>query len=448
MRSHRLSVWHMIPTVALLVTLAVSPAVRPAQAADQSLVLEALQVLQTHYVDPVTAPKALNAAVTGLRQQLSTAGVAADLPDIPSFVTETEARRLFGERFTTAASAASGQLTRTQLAYAAIRGMTDSFNDSHTGFLTPEQNDERRQRQRGQAGFTGVGIVLLPKDDRFYVWTVIPGGPAEAAGVHEFDRILKVNDIATGGMTVDQVSGMVRGPAATPVTLTLGRPGAPEPLAITITRAPIIVPSIFRSELLDGGVGYIRLYQFVDRTGADVRAAVARLLAQGMHAFVLDLRGNSGGYLNELNSVLNTLLPSGVPVYTEMRQGGQVRVVRTTQVPLLPASVPMIVLIDESSASAAELLAAAIKENHRGKLVGEKTAGAVEASIMIDLSDGSALSVTTFRLATGEGVRLEGAGVQPDVTSELTAADLEAGRDPQLGTAVQLAREVVAQQTH
>ena len=134
-------------------------------------------------------------------------------------------------------------------------------------------------------------------------------------------------------------------------------------------------------------------------------------------------------------------------MYTEMRQGGQVRVVRTTQVPLLPASVPMIVLIDESSASAAELLAAAIKENHRGKLVGEKTAGAVEASIMIDLSDGSALSVTTFRLATGDGVRLEGTGVAPEVISELTAADLEAGRDRQLGTAVQLAREVVAQQT-
>lgn len=448
MRYHRLSIWHIIPTVVLLATLAVSPATRPAQAAaDQSLVLEALQVLQTHYVDPVNVPKALNAAVTGLREQLSMVGAVTSLPGIPSYVTKIGARWVFLTRFAAAEAAASGQLTRTQLAYAAIRGMTDSFNDSHTGFLTPEQNDERRQRQRGQAGFTGVGVVLLPKDDRFYVWTVIPGGPAEAAGVHEFDRILKVNGIATGGMTVDQVSGMVRGPAETPVTLTLGRPGAPEPLAITITRAPIVVPSIFKSELLDGGVGYIRLYQFVERTGADVRAAVGRLLAQGMHALVLDLRGNSGGYINELNTVLNTLLPRGVPVYTEMQQGGRVRVVRTTQVPLLPPSVPIIVLIDKSSASAAELLAAAIKESHRGKLVGEKTAGAVEAAVMIDLSDGSALSVTTFRLATGDWVRLEGTGVAPEVASELTAADLEAGRDRQLGTAVQLAREVVAQQT-
>jgi len=101
-------------------------------------------------------------------------------------------------------------------------------------------------------------------------------------------------------------------------------------------------------------------------------------------------------------------------------------------------------MVDEGSASAAELLAAAIKENHRGVLVGAKTSGAVEASVMIDLSDGSALSVTTFRLATGRGVRLEGAGIEPDVTTALTVEDLEAGQDRQLTTAVRLARQAVA----
>src|SRR5712691_6988980 len=417
---------HVILTVVLLAVLAVVPFAGPAQAADQSLVLEALQVLQTHYVDPVSAAKVLNAAVAGLREQLSAAGIAADLPEIPSSVTETDARREFDERFITATAAASGQLTKTQLAYAAIRSMTGSFHDSHTGFLTPEQNAERRQRQRGQAGFTGVGIVLLPKEDRFYVWTVIPGGPAEAVGVHE-------------------VAGMIRGPAGTPVTVTFQRPGVTDPLVVTMTRAPIVVPSIFKSELLDGGVGYIRLYQFVDGTGRDVRNAMTRLLAGGMRVLVLDLRGNSGGYLHELDSVLNALLPSGVPVYTEMLQGGEVQVVRTTRTPLLQPSIPVVLMVDEGSASAAELLAAAIKENHRGVLVGAKTSGAVEASVMIDLSDGSALSVTSFRLATGRGVRLEGAGIEPDVATALTVEDLEAGQDRQLTTAVRLARQAVAE---
>src|SRR2546428_8282038 len=303
---------HVILTVVLLAVLAAVPFAGPAQAADQSWVFESLQVLQTHYVDPVGAAKVRNAGVAGLREQLSAAGIAVDMPEIPSSATETDARRQFGDRFITAAAAASGQLTKTQLAYAAIRSMTDSFHDSHTGFLTPEQNAERRQRQRGQAGFTGVCFVILQEEDRFFVWTVIPGGPAEAVGVREFDRIMKVNDVSTGGLSVDQVAGMIRGPAGTPVMVTFQRPGTTDPLVITMTRAPIVIPSIFKSELLDGGVGYIRLYQFVDGTGRDVRNAMTRLLAGGMRVLVLDLRGNSGGYPHAHPHELNTPPPPPV----------------------------------------------------------------------------------------------------------------------------------------
>jgi carboxyl-terminal processing protease len=448
MLGHRRLTWHILLTTLVLVTLAVSPVAGPAQAADQSLVFEALQALQTNYVDAVDPVQMLNAAQHGMSQALSDSGVVANLSDFPRYMTAIGAKREFGDRFSKTATAASGHLTMTQLAYAAIRGMTSSFNDSHTGFLTPQQNEERRQRQRGQAGFTGIGVVLLPKDGRFFIWAVIPGGPAEAAGVHELDRIAKINDLPTGGMTVDQVSGMIRGPAGSSVTLTLARVGTAAPLGFTITRAPIVVPAVFRTEMLDGKVGYLRLYQFVDHTGTDVRDAIAGLLQQGMRALVLDLRGNSGGYLAELDRVLNTLLPRGLRVYAQVRPGGKVDVVRTTRSPLLPATVPLIVLVDEGSASAAELLAAAIKENHRGTLVGAKTAGAVEASILHDLSDGSALSITAFRLTSGLGVRLERTGVEPDVAATLTATDLEGGVDRQFGTALQIARQVTAQPTH
>lgn len=437
--------WKKLASVLLVLAILVPLAVRtPVLAADQSLVVQALQVLEDNYVDPVDAVKALNAAIAGVRTQLSSSGVTAQLSDIPAGVQDAEAKRQFADRFATAASMAGATVPPTQLAYAAIRGMTESFKDSHTGFLTPEQISELRQRQRGQAGFTGVGIILAPRDGKFFVLMLIPGGPAEAAGVKEFDRILKVNDVSTAGMSVDQVSGMIRGPAGTTVTLTLQRPGVTDPLVLTITRAPISVPSIFRAELLEGGVGYIRLYQFVDRTGRDFRSAVTQLQAQGMRALVLDVRGNSGGFLMELASVLNALLPAGLPVYTEMRKGGSVRVVRTVGPSLLPASMPLVLLVDENSASASELLAAAIKENRRGQLIGEKTAGAVEASILIDLSDGSALSVTTFRLATGKGVRLEGVGVEPDTVATLTTADFESGQDRPLGTAIRVARQILA----
>ena len=441
-RAHR---WREI-LGALIMVAVLSPLATglPALAADQSLVFEALGVLQQHYVDPIDPVKMLNAALAGVRAQLSTGGITATLSDISSDVSEPEARRLFVERFTSAVSAGQGSITDTQLAHAAIRGMTESFKDSHTGFLTPQQNAERRQRQRGQAGFSGIGIILGPRDGKFFVMATIPGGPAEAAGVKEFDRILRINDVSTSGMQVDQVSGMVRGPSATQVTLTLQRPGVTDPVVLSVTRASISIPSILRSEIFEGGVGYIKLYQFVERTGRDFRGVVSQMQGQGMRALVLDLRGNSGGYLTELNSVLNAIMPTGLPVYTEIRKGGTTRVFRTLGPALLPASVPMVVLIDENSASAAELLAMAVKEHRRGQLIGEKTAGAVEASLLLDLTDGSALSVTTFRLASGMGVRLEGAGVEPDMPTALTTTDMEAGQDKPLGTAVRLARQYLA----
>lgn len=437
--------WQKLAALLVLAAILIPPSISlPALAADQALVLESLQVLHEHYVDPVDPVKVLNAAIGGLRTHLSASGTSVDLADIPVGVSEAEASQLFSERFAAAVNAAAGNVTKTQLAFAAIRGMTESFHDSHTGFLTPQQNLERRLRQRGQAGFTGIGIVLLPKEGKFYVMLVIPGSPAEAAGVREFDRIMKVNDVPTGGLSVEQVSAMIRGQEGTAVTLTLQRPGVTDPVVSTITRAPIFVPAIFRSELLDGGLGYIRLYQFVERTGREFRSAVTRLQAQGMRAVILDIRSNSGGFLQELNSVLNALLPAGERIYVEMRQGGKVRVVRTVGPPLVARTLPIVVLVDEGSASAAELLAAAIKENGRGQLVGEKTAGAVEASVLIDLSDGSALSVTTFRLATGRGVRLEGVGVEPDVPAPLSASDLDAGQDRPLSSAIRLARQILA----
>lgn len=415
----------------------------PALAADQSLVFEALRLLEIQYIDPVDPVKALNAALAGLRTLLSAKGVAVTLVDIAAGTSEAEARRVFTDRFASTVQAAAGAITDTELAYAAIRGMTESFKDSHTGFFTPQQNFERRQRQRGQAGFTGVGIVLLPEGGKFFVWAVVPGGPADRAGVKEFDRIVRINDVTTDGMTIEQVSGSIRGPAGTSVTLVLQRPGQRDPFSVTITRAPIAVPAIFKSQVLDNGIGYIKLYQFVDGTGREFRAALSRVRFQGAKALVLDLRGNSGGYLHELTSVLTALLPRNTPIYIEMRKGGT-RVVRTTGTPIVPASMPLVVLIDDSSASAAELLAAAIKENRRGQLVGEKTAGAVEASIVLDLSDGSAISVTTFRLASGHGARLENVGVSPNIAAALSVQDLEAGHDIPLSTAVRLVRQILA----
>ena len=151
------------------------------------------------------------------------------------------------------------------------------------------------------------------------------------------------------------------------------------------------------------------------------------------------------GFVHELTAVLNTLLPAGRPILQETTRGAVTRTTRTSGVPTLPSQMPLFVLIDEGSASAAELLSAALQEQGRATLVGAKTSGAVEASILVDLSDGSALSVTVLRLATGLGRRLEGVGVTPDVAAAQALADLDQGRDTQLQRALLLARQRLGQ---
>jgi carboxyl-terminal processing protease len=414
-----------------------------AHAADASLVIEALGILRSRYVDQVDPIALLNAAVGGMRQALSTAGLQADLPEIAQDTAAAEAA--FRARFDAASTAAGGSLTQTALAYAAVEAMTAALNDSHTGFITPDANRERQLRQQGQAGFSGIGVVLMPREGRFYIRDVIPGGPAQAAGVQALDRVVRIDNVPTGGLTTSQVSSMIRGPAGTTVTLVFDRPGRPDPVTISVTRGPIQVPAIFQVRMLDGGIGYLQFYQFVARSGGDFRAALERLLAGNMRALVLDVRGNSGGFLNELVAVVNAVLPPGRPIYQETTRGGVTRTARTSAAPLLPSHIPVVLLIDEGSASAAELLSAALQESGRATLVGAKTSGAVEASILVDLSDGSALSVTVLRLATGQGRRLEGLGVAPDFEVPLAVAELDQGRDPQLQRAFQIARQRLGQ---
>jgi carboxyl-terminal processing protease len=445
LRGHHTWLRRLTAGLAIPAILVLALSAPVAHAADAGLVIEALGVLRSRYVDQVDPIALLNAAVGGLRQTLSAAGLQADLPEIAQGTAVAVAEGAFSARFDAASTAAGGRLTQTALAYAAVEAMAATLNDSHTGFITPDANRERQLRQQGQAGFSGIGVVLMPREGRFYIRDVIPGGPAQAAGVQALDRVIRIDNVPTGGLTTSQVSGMIRGPAGTTVTLVFDRPGRPDPVTIAVTRGPIQVPAIFQARVLDGGIGYLQFYQFVARSGADFREALERLLAGNMRALVLDVRGNSGGFLNELVAVVNAMLPPGRPIYQETTRGGVTRTARTSAAPLLPSHIPVVMLIDEGSASAAELLSAALQESGRATLVGAKTSGAVEASILVDLSDGSALSVTVLRLASGQGRRLEGLGVAPDVEVPLAVAELDQGRDPQVQRALQIARQRLGQ---
>jgi len=420
--------------VAVLVGVLASPITPRADAASAPFVLAALRTLEKNYVDQLTAAPLLNQALTAAEKK---AGVGAFGGPIPDGATDDQAVAAFSQRFAEIVSQTTGQVSDTDLAYAAVAGMLESLHDSHTGFVPPDLYQELKRREDGQAAFSGVGIVLLHRDGQYYINEIYPGGPAEQAGVRVFDRIVAVDGHATNVLNDNDVSKMIRGTSGSRVTLTVLRAGAGDPVDIAITRGPIHVPTV-TDRMLGDQIGYVRLYEFVPGVGQSVRTALIDLSRQGMRALVLDLRGNPGGLVSELREVATSLLPMGTSVLQMRTRSGRTVVMETPNQPVVSGGVPMVVLVDEGTASAAELLSAAIQEAGRGVIVGTKTAGAVEIGITVDLPDGAGMSVTVARVMTGKGVRLEGQGVSPDTSENLTSQAMDEGHDNQIDRAIQI----------
>jgi|DewCreStandDraft_5_1066085.scaffolds.fasta_scaffold02002_13 carboxyl-terminal processing protease len=415
----------VLAVVALL--LAAQPA---ALAADASLVFRVVELLRDEHVSRPDPVQLYQAALRGLREALERAGVVQPIADIFAR-DEQQAREQFQMRFDRAVAAAAGRLTERELQFAAARAAAGSLRDSHTGFITPERLAELRRQQQNQAGFTGIGILLMSRDGRFYVKLVFPDTPAQRAGLRPFDRILAVDGVSTEGMTTEQVSTRIRGPQGTPVSLTVQRPGQAVPLSVVVVREPIVVPSVEWS-VLEGGVGYVRFGQFTRGSAARLARAVSELQQAGVRGLVLDLRGNPGGFVDELNRAAEVFLPPGRPVYTMLSREEGRRVFSTRSGPVLDPTVPLVVLVDEGTASAAELLGAALRDHGRATLVGLRTAGAVLVSVTFPLPEGAGLSVAIARMLTPRGEELEGRGLSPDLVVDLTAADLDSGVDSQL----------------
>jgi carboxyl-terminal processing protease len=429
----RVRVTSLALAVLLVAALAVPATFGRADAAAAPFVLSALRTLEKNYVDTLSSAPLLNAALAAAGKKAEAQAGGA----IPTTVTEDQAASLFTQRFAEIVTKAGGRITETDLAYAAVDGMLQSLHDSHTGFVPPALYQEIKRRENGEAAFTGVGIVLLHRDNQYYISEIYPGGPAEQAGVHVFDRIVAVDGHATANLAEDEVSQMIRGTSGVAVTLTLSRAGATDTVDIPIVRQPIHVPTV-TERMLDGQIGYVRLYEFVPGVGGSVRNAMQDLRKGGMRALVLDLRGNPGGLVSELRDVSAAFLPQGSPVLQMRTRTGRSVVMQTANPPVMSSALPLVVLVDEGTASAAELLSAAIQEQGRGLVEGTKTAGAVEIGITIDLPEGAGMSVTVARVLTGKGMRLEGQGVTPDTSEDLTSKAMDQGHDNQLDRAVEI----------
>lgn len=318
--------------------------------------------------------------------------------------------------------------------YEAVRRMLQSLNDNHSSFLTAEEF-----RRRNETSFSGIGVRIArpEKEGPPVVVNVFRSSPAAAAGLRAGDRILAVGDRSVVQLAISDIADLIRGPQNTEVVLQVQRAGTPDPLSIRAFRRPLTVPDA-EGEPVQAGIGYIRIFSFGPTAAEKVGSAILEQRQQGARGWILDLRGNPGGSLDQVTRTAGYLMDAR-PVAVSVARDGQRQGIFADQRPFrLPPNTPLAVLVDGDTGSGAEVLAAAVKEYQLGSLIGQRTSGSVGIATTRQLSDGSAVQLTISKLTSPGGAQLDRVGVQPDEEVPLAAEDLAAGRDPQRDRAAQI----------
>lgn len=300
------------------------------------------------------------------------------------------------------------------LVQGALRGMLATL-DPHSAYMTPEMYKEIQVETKGEFG--GVGIQIGIKDNRLTVIAPIEGTPAHRAGIKAGDFIVKVDDEPTKDMTLLDAVQRMRGPKGTTVRLTVERGGYPEPLVFTLVRDTIKIESV-RFKVIENTIGYIRLTQFQESSAKELTKALKQFKEQKLEALVLDLRNNPGGLLTAAVEVAEQFLGSGkLIVSIKGRNGRKDEYFSKAKDPL--TDYPMIVLVNEGSASASEIVAGALQDWGRAVVVGVTTFGKGSVQTILPLSDGSGLRLTTAKYYTPKGRSIQSTGITPDIIVKL-----------------------------
>jgi len=298
--------------------------------------------------------------------------------------------------------------------YAAIKGMLESL-DPHSSFLTPDMYKEMQTETKGEFG--GIGIEITIKDGFPTVITPIEDTPAYKAGLKAGDNIIKIDGKITKNMSLIDVVKMIRGQKGKPVVLTIMRDGFTAPKDFTIVRDIIVTKSI-KFRLLEDGFGYIRITQFQEKTSRDLDNAINELIKinknKPLKGLVLDLRNDPGGLLEQAVEVSDKFLTNGLIVYIEGRKKED-RMSFHADKKKSDYEGPLVVLVNEGSASASEIVAGALQDHKRAIIVGQKTFGKGSVQTILPLGDGSAVKLTTAKYFTPKGRSIQAEGITPDI---------------------------------
>ncbi len=335
----------------------------------------------------------------------------------------------------------------------AARGMLEALGDPYTRYMDARVYKEFSQDVKGF--FFGIGIFIEIRDAQLIVVQPIEGTPAHRAGLRAGDRIRLINSVSTDGMALQEAVTRIRGPAGTKVTLRIARPG--QTLDVEITRARIQVVSVqgaqsleeaTRRQLAADRLGYLRIQTFRDETPQEVAAELDRMAQNGIRGLIVDLRSNGGGLLHEALEVASRFVPQGRPVLHRVNRDGRRATERAG--PGRKVTVPIVVLVNEFSASASEILAGALKDSVDATIVGVKTFGKGVIQSIFPLSSGGAAAITTEKYLTPADRDIHGKGIPPDVTvgerlEGKSEADITRIQAEQLKRAIDVLKQRVAQ---
>ena len=406
---------------------------------------------QSSATSPLTRTADSNVLAQNIAQNK---GARAYKPDLRPYETLDEVRRAIKDNFV------QTETDDTEITYGAIRGMLRSLGDRFTRFMTPEDYNEFLVSNKGE--FTGIGARIDLKIDyagspqakpygatRPYIVEPIEGGPAQKAGIQRNDVILAIDGKSTADMSEDATVAYIRGTRGTPVKLTIERklnaPKDPKEIKYNTfdvnLRRDIIALHPVTFEWLPGNIAWLKLDEFNEKTDAEVADALRKVKAGHNGAptkgLVFDMRGNPGGLLTAAVDVGSRFINRGPIVITRERDGKE-NPLMAEKGKYMNLEVPIVVLVDKFSASAAEIVAGALKDDKIATVVGEKTFGKASVQVLVDLKNGGALVITTAKYLTPSKVDISDKGVAPDVMVAASAEDEKTGRGAQLQKAVEV----------
>lgn len=438
-----------IAAMAALAAAAAAPSLVAASAPQRLSATDANEIrfsfekLHTDFYKKTNPQSIVDGARAALQAELAHAKIKRKLPPIFAGPGGARAAQDVDHEVDVASRFAGGKIPSTQLAYAAIRGMLDSVHDKYTVFLSPKEYAELNQGLDG-ATFAGTGIVIQQDEHTKYIDVagIVPGGPAEKAGVEQDDVITAIDGVSTKGMPMNDASKRLRGKAGTTVDVSIERAGKPLPHPIAIRRAEIKDLSVF-SKMLPGKIGYAELTVFGKNTANELDRALDQLRQQGARALILDLRDNGGGYLSTAISVSSKFIASGPIVSVESRASNLTTYdAEDTAIP----PIPLAVLVNAHTASASEITSGAIQDSGVGTIIGERTFGKGVVQEILPLPDGSAIKITDARYLTPHYRNINHLGIDPDIVVAENRSPRygQPDRDAQLRRAISYLNDVIA----